>query len=119
MTKTISIFNSDDRHGDSIYSYKFEVDPENNTVILVPAGEEFSGKTEVSELNFMKLAPFTSGSITASCRVRYSAKPSPCKVTFEGENATVEFENMTRAVTPGQSAVFYDGDDLLFSGIIK
>ncbi len=96
-----------------------KVEPSTNTVTLVPAGEEFSGKTEVSELNFMKLAPMASGTITASCRVRYSAKPSPCKVIFDGDNAFVEFENMTRAVTPGQSAVFYDGDDLLFSGIIK
>lgn len=96
-----------------------KVDPKANTVTLVPAGEEFSGKTEVGELNFMKLAPMTCGTLTASCRVRYSAKPSPCKVTFDGDNAFVEFENMTRAVTPGQSAVFYDGDDLLFSGIIK
>lgn len=96
-----------------------KVDPSNNTVTLVPAGEEFSGKTEIGELNFMKLSPMTEGKIKASCRVRYSAKPSPCTVTFEGENAIVEFENMTRAVTPGQSAVFYDGDDLLFGGIIK
>ncbi len=99
--------------------FVLSVDPENNTVTLVPAGEEFSGKTEVGELNFMKLAPMTAGSIKASCRVRYSAEPSPCTVTFDGENAFVEFEKMTRAVTPAQSAVFYDGDDLLFSGIIK
>ena len=96
-----------------------KVDPSANTVTLVPAGEEFSGKTEVGELNFMKLAPMINGTLNAACRVRYSAKPSPCKVTFDGDNALVEFDNMTRAVTPGQSAVFYDGDDLLFSGIIK
>lgn len=36
LTKTISIFNSDDRHGDPIYSYKFEVDPENNTFTYIP-----------------------------------------------------------------------------------
>ncbi len=95
------------------------VDPERNEVTLVPAGEEFSGRTEVGELSFMKLAPMTEGSIRSSCRVRYSAKPSPCTVTFDGENAYVEFKGPTRAVTPGQSAVFYDGDDLLFSGIIK
>lgn len=95
------------------------VDSENNTVTLVPAGEEFSGTTVVGELAFMKLPPMTTGSLKASCRVRYSAEPSPCTVTFDGETATVEFENTTRAVTPGQSAVFYDGEDLLFSGIIQ
>ncbi len=95
------------------------VDPKGNTVTLVPSGEEFSAKTEVGELSFMKLSPMTSGSIKTTCRVRYTAKPSPCTVTFEGDKAYIEFESMTRAVTPGQSAVFYDGNDLLFSGIIK
>ncbi len=95
------------------------VDGDNNTVTLVPAGREFSGVAEVSELNFMKLAPMSEGRINAFCRVRYSAPPVPCTVKFENSTAQVEFEGLTRAVTPGQSAVFYDGDDLLFGGVIQ
>lgn len=96
-----------------------KLDPVSNTVTLVPAGGEFAVNTVVSELNFMKLLPQREGRLRASCRVRYSAKPTPCNIVFEGEKAYVTFDYHARAVTPGQSAVFYDGDDLLFGGIIE
>lgn len=94
------------------------IDSQANTVMLVPAGGEFSETTTVSELNFMKLAPQREGAMEATCRVRYSAPPMPCHITFRGDHAEVTFADRTRAVTPGQSAVFYDGEDLLFGGVI-
>ena len=94
------------------------LDPEANTVTLVPAGGEFSDSMTVSELNFLKLPPQTEGAIETTVKVRYSAKPTPCRVVFEGDKATVAFSSPVRAVTPGQSAVFYDGEDVLFGGII-
>lgn len=99
--------------------FVYSVDPVKNTVTLVPSGEEYSKATEVRELNFMKLPETEDGTIKCLCRVRYSAKPMPCEVEFDNGTAYVTFENMTRAVTPGQSAVFYDGEDLLFGGIIN
>lgn len=99
--------------------FVFSVDPLKNTVTLVPSGEEYSQATVVKELNFMKLPETQSGTIKCFCRVRYSAKPMPCEAEFVGDSAKVTFENQTRAVTPGQSAVFYDGNDLLFGGIIN
>ncbi len=92
---------------------------ESNTVTLVPAGNEYFGKMTVKELSFMKIPQMREGEINAEVRVRYSAKPMPCKVIFEGDVAKVIFESEVRAVTPGQSAVFYDGSDLLFGGIIS
>ncbi len=94
------------------------LDPEANTVTLVPAGGEFADTMTVSELNFGKLTPMTEGSLEATVKVRYSAKPVPCRIDFSGDTATVTFLGPVRAVTPGQSAVFYDGDDLLFGSII-
>lgn len=98
--------------------FVYNVNQADNTVTLVPSGEEYSQSTEIGELNFMKQAPITDTEISCFCRVRYSAKPMPCRVKFEGERAYIIFEEKTRAVTPGQSAVFYDVNDLLFGGII-
>lgn len=94
------------------------IDPQSNTVTLVPSGEEYMDKTVIGELNFMKLPERTSGVINALCRVRYSAKPVPCRIRFEEDKAEIDFEGSVRAVTPGQSAVFYDDGGILFGGVI-
>jgi tRNA-specific 2-thiouridylase len=94
------------------------LDPSVNTVTLVPAGGEFSQAMTVSELNFVKLPPQSDAILDATVKVRYSAQPTPCRITFENDTATVTFLSPIRAVTPGQSAVFYDDQDVLFGGII-
>lgn len=94
------------------------LDPDANTVTLVPAGGEFCSEMSVRELNFQKLPPETQGILTADVRVRYSARPVPCEVTLSHDCAIVRFREPLRAVTPGQSAVFYRNSDLLFGGII-
>jgi tRNA U34 2-thiouridine synthase MnmA/TrmU len=42
----------------------------------------------------------------------------PCRVAFAEGEASVTFLSPVRAVTPGQSAVFYESGDVLFGGII-
>lgn len=95
-----------------------ELNPKNNTITLVESGSEYMDHMTVGELNFMKLEYRVEGEIRALCKVRYAAKPTPCSVRFDEGLAYVTFEKETRAITPGQSAVFYDGDDVLFGGII-
>ena len=56
---------------------------------------------------------------TCTAKLRYSAKDSECKVIRIGENeAVIEFSKPQRAPSPGQSAVFYDGEYLLGGGYI-
>ena len=96
------------------------IDPAANTVTVAPAGNEYRTDMTVSGLNFQRLSPF-SGGLRASVRIRYAAQPVPADVLVDAEagRAQVHFSEPARAVTPGQSAVFYDGDELLFGGFIE
>ncbi|MEI2420273.1 aminomethyltransferase beta-barrel domain-containing protein, partial [Arthrospira platensis SPKY2] len=53
------------------------------------------------------------------CKVRYRAKPQPCTLYPEaGDRVRVRFDQPLRDITPGQGAVFYDGDRALGGGLI-
>ena len=53
-------------------------------------------------------------------KIRYSAKESEAVITPIADNKVkVEFTCPQRAVTPGQSVVFYDGDIVLGGGVIE
>ncbi|MBE8950337.1 MAG: hypothetical protein SR3Q1_07035 [Quinella sp. 3Q1] len=55
-------------------------------------------------------------SLTA--KIRYGAKFSACTVTEEENFLRVEFSEAQRAITAGQSVVFYDGAEVLGGAII-
>ena len=96
------------------------IDPVANTVKVVSDESHiFSTHLVCDTLNFQKLAPMENGRIRAEGKVRYAAKPVMATVQIEGDSAKVQFDSPVRAVTPGQSIVFYDGDDVLMGGIIR
>lgn len=51
--------------------------------------------------------------------IRYRHKPVKCSVTEKDNNYIVKFNEPQRAVTSGQSIVFYDGNEVLGGGIIE
>jgi tRNA-specific 2-thiouridylase len=51
-------------------------------------------------------------------KTRYRQADQPCEVEVVGEHARVRFESAQRAVTPGQFAVFYDGEACLGGAVI-
>ena len=53
-------------------------------------------------------------------RIRYRQDLQKCKVMMTDDgNVRVEFKEPQRAVTPGQSIVFYDGEEMIGGGIIE
>ncbi len=96
-----------------------KIDAVSNTVTVAPAGSEFGGRITVSGLNFQKIAPTEQVELDLFVKVRYAAVPAAAHVVIEGGVASVTFKEPARALTPGQSAVFYDGSDVVFGGFIK
>jgi tRNA-specific 2-thiouridylase len=55
----------------------------------------------------------------AEVKVRYTARPVACRVTPSDKNQVeVALEEPLPDVTPGQGAVFYEGDRVIGAGII-
>jgi tRNA-specific 2-thiouridylase len=55
-----------------------------------------------------------------AARVRYRQPLQPCVITaIDGNAVAAEFDEPVRAVTPGQSVVFYDGEEMLGGAVIR
>ena len=52
-------------------------------------------------------------------KIRYRQADQACLISAQDEHILVSFEAPQRAVTPGQSVVFYEGDVCLGGGVIE
>lgn len=94
------------------------IDRENNRVILGDESEVFSNTLIAEDLNFISI-PGLDKEKKAKVKIRYSAKEADATLyTVEGGKVKVVFDVPQRAITPGQSVVFYDGDAVLGGGTI-
>ena len=70
------------------------------------------------ELNWIVPPPLEP--LQAACRIRYRHAEVPASIVPNGEGAVaIKFAVPQRGVTPGQAAVFYDGDQVLGGGWIE
>jgi tRNA-specific 2-thiouridylase len=98
--------------------YVVRIDAQNNTVVLGEAGEEYSAGLVASDLNWIACEK-PAASMQVRAKVRYSAKEADATITpLEDGLIRVDFHPPQRAVTPGQSVVFYDGEIVLGGGVI-
>ncbi|MEO5673358.1 MAG: tRNA 2-thiouridine(34) synthase MnmA [Chitinophagales bacterium] len=98
--------------------YVTDIDASSNIVVL---GEEDDLKRTsmvVGKVNLQKYTMIVDG-MDAVTRIRYKDAGTQCRLFNEsGGNIRVEFDADVKAVAPGQSAVFYEGDDVIGGGII-
>lgn len=95
--------------------------PETNEVVLVPDDAVYSHVLVCKDISFMGIMPMQAGEKRRlTGRIRYGHKGAAAAVTMMADGCLkAEFEQPVRAVTPGQAAVFYDGEYLACSGIIS
>ena len=90
---------------------------EKNQVVVGSENELYKKEINVGNINLLSIDEINEW-IEVDVKIRYSSKVAKAKIKQEGEFLRVIFEEPQRAVTPGQSAVFYDGDIVLGGGKI-
>ena len=95
-----------------------EIIPETNTVVL--GNEDDLNRTEmqVNGINLMKYETITEG-MEAFTKIRYKDKGALCNLYPTETGVTVRFYENVKGVAPGQSAVFYEGNDVIGGGVIQ
>ncbi|MGQ0812233.1 MAG: tRNA 2-thiouridine(34) synthase MnmA [Nitrospiraceae bacterium] len=99
--------------------YVQKVVPEVDTVVLGPEEDLLQAECEVADLNLFDPS-LLSSQIDVHVKVRYATPPAPARLRPKGDGTIqVAFGMPQRALSPGQSAVFYDGHRVLGGGIIR
>lgn len=94
-----------------------EINPDNNTVVLGEESDLERNGMWVGRLNLQKYAAI-SDNTKAITKVRYKHDGESSILHQIGDRLKVEFMASVSAIAPGQSAVFYEGDDMIGGGII-
>ena len=98
--------------------YVVELDAAENRVVIGSDDDLASDGMVVGLLNWLNGAPSESP-FGCTTKIRYRHKGAASSVSLEGDNVVVRFDTPQRAVTPGQSAVFYDENIVCGGGIIE
>lgn len=98
--------------------YVTGINPDDNTVIL--GDEEDLNRAEmiVSKINWIKYDGITDG-MEATTKIRYKDQGTISNLYTDEKGIRVQFYGEAKGVAPGQSAVFYEGDDVIGGGIIQ
>ncbi len=99
--------------------YVKAIDPSEARIVLAPAGEARISELYLKSPVFSGMSPLADGeAVSAEAVLRYQAKPVKALVRAMGDRLHVTLAEPRHSVTAGQSAVFYQGDLLLFGGVI-
>ncbi len=99
--------------------YVVDIKPEENKVVLGEEDKIFSDGLIAYDLNFIPFDKLES-ELEVTAKIRYTAKEAKARIIpAQNNKVLVKFCEKQRAITPGQSVVFYSGDIVVGGGIIE
>jgi len=98
--------------------YVTEIRPDSNTVVLGKKEELERNGMWVRKVSLQKYASIPD-SMEALTKIRYKDAGAMASLHQEGDRVQVQFNSRVNAIAPGQSAVFYEGEDVIGGGWIE
>jgi tRNA-uridine 2-sulfurtransferase len=99
--------------------YVLEKDISENTLIVGNADERGGQRLIAHSINWVSGSP-PSQSFRAQVKIRYKSRDAEASINLlDDSRAQVYFDGPQRDITPGQAAVFYDGEVCLGGGVIQ
>jgi len=98
--------------------YVTAIEPSTNTVVLGDETDLEESEMLVTKMNWQKY-DFVEDGMEVLTKIRYKDKGALSALNNEGNNIRVRFYENVKSIAPGQSAVFYEGDDVIGGGVIQ
>lgn len=98
--------------------YVTNIIPETNTVMLGDEDDLNRQEMVVSKINWIKYDGISDG-MEALTKIRYKDKGALSNLYNHENGVRVSFYHFAKGIAPGQSAVFYEGDDVIGGGVIQ
>ena len=99
-------------------AYVTAIDPNTNTVVLGDEEDLDKREMKVGKINWIKYPGFNEPTEVIT-KIRYKDKGSLSTISLSDTGVNVQFYENAKGIAPGQSAVFYEGDDVIGGGIIQ
>ena len=97
--------------------YVVDINAEKNTITLGTKEDLLKRELFINEINLIKYKTLPED-VVLNTKIRYRSKAILSKLTKTNNRVKITFSNDVSAITPGQSAVFYENEDLVGGGII-
>ncbi len=104
-------------HGSALYVT--EILPDSNTVVLGELHDLHQQQMKVRNANFIKYSVLPDSPLEVLTKIRYKDAGTMGNIMRDGSHILVNFYAPVKAVAPGQSAVFYENDDVVGGGFIE
>ncbi len=98
-------------------TYVIGINAEENTVIVGSKEDLDKNQMFIKDVNYLKYEKINDGAQFV-VKIRYKHKGELATITNEGNSLKVLFHNKVAGIAPGQSAVIYEGNDVVAGGFI-